>query len=270
MRWAEFKDTLRYSWQMTLIWGIGLGAMTALFVQMTPTLNGMDFVSLLEKMPEWALGAVGVTGDVQSMGTPEGIIAFGLFGKMALIFAAYPVVMGMRTTTNDESDGILDIVLSQPIPRSQLVFERFLAYTVNIIVLILLVIAGVYVGKIGVTLDEPLDTMKIVMVSVNLIPVMIFVLAMTVFIGTFVERRQSVITIMTVFIIASFMIQTLGAMISASWMDPIELLSFFSYFNVGRILENGVVVWQVVVMLALSVTLLVAALFTFEKRDIAV
>ena len=270
MRWAEFKDTLRYSWQMTLIWGIGLGAMTALFVQMTPTLNGMDFVSLLEKMPEWALGAVGVTGDVKVMGTPEGIIAFGLFGKMALIFAAYPVVMGMRATANDEADGILDMVLSQPIPRSQLVLERFLAYALNIIMLILLVIAGVYVGKLGVTLDEPLNTGQIVLVSLNLIPVMIFVLATTIFVGTFVNRRQTVITIMTAFVIASFMIQTLGAMVTASWMDPIEMLSFFSYFNVGHILEDGVVLWQVAMMIVLSVGFLGAALFTFEKRDIAV
>ena len=36
MRWTVFKDTLRYSIRMTLIWGVGLGSMMTLMIFMTP------------------------------------------------------------------------------------------------------------------------------------------------------------------------------------------------------------------------------------------
>src|SRR5690606_37942930 len=123
-------------------------------------------------MPPTMLAAFGVGDDISILTTPEGLIAFGLFRKMALIFAAYPVVIGLRATANEESEGILDMVLTQPVPRMQFLFERFLAYVVNIALLMVLVIIGLYLGIWTVQLDEPLDTGKLVVMTLNLIPVM--------------------------------------------------------------------------------------------------
>lgn len=60
--------------------------------------------------------------------TPEGIVAVSFFGKFALLFTAYPVVMGMRVTSNEEDDGILDVLLSLPVARWQVILEKFAAH----------------------------------------------------------------------------------------------------------------------------------------------
>jgi ABC-2 type transport system permease protein len=225
---------------------------------------------LFESFPPNLLAAFGVAGDVTSLGTPEGLIAFGLFSKMALIFAAYPVVIGLRATANEEADGILDMELSQPVPRTQFLLERFLAYVVNIILLMVLVVGGLYLGVWTVQFDEPLNADKLAAMTLSLIPVMVLVMTATIFVGAHISRKQTVVTIMTMFVIASYAIQTLGAMVTADWMNPIKALSFFTYYNVQSLLEHGVVVSHVVVLLVVSVILLVASLYAFERRDIAV
>lgn len=267
MRWAVFKDTMRFSLQMTLIWGIGLGAMMTLSVLMTPDLVSLNLASLFESMPPAVLGAFGIGEDVSLLTTPEGLIAFVVFSKMALIFAAYPVVIGLRVTANEEDDGTLDMTLSQPVPRTQFLLERFLAYAVNIAVLMILVIVGLLLGIWAVDMD--LDASKLIVMTLNLIPVMVVVLAVTVFVGSIISRKRTVVTIMTIFIMVSYVIQTVGAMVTTSWMDAVETFSFFTYYNVNTMLEKGIVPTDVLLLTVVSLVLLVVSLRIFEQRDIA-
>ena len=270
MRWSVFKDTMRWSIRMTLIWGIGLAAMMVITVQTVPGMQGLELVELFQTMPPAMLAAFGVGKDTAALATPEGLIAFGLFGKMALIFAAYPVVIGLRVSTHEEAEGILDIQLSQPMPRAQFLLERFLAYALNIAILILLVVGGLYLGIMTVNLEQPLNATKLAVMTLNLIPVMVLVMAATIFVGALISRRQTVITIMTIFIITSYAIQTIGGMVTAQWMNTVKALSFFTYYNVQSMMERGVVVSDVMVLVVISIILLGASLYVFEQRDIAV
>lgn len=267
MAWAVFKDTLRDSMRITLIWGFGLAAMMVLMVQMAPMMTGMDLVSLFEDIPPVMLASLGMGDDISVLATPEGLIAFGFFGKMALVFAAFPVVMGLRATSQEEAEGTLDMVLSLPIARWRIVLEKFLAYSIDIVILSLMMIAGLYAGV--PLIDIELDTMKLTLLILNIVPVLIFVLAMTIFVGALISRRQTVVSIMTVFVIASFIIQTVAAMVTAGWMDIVEAFSFFSYYNVQRLLSEGVVALHIATLLILAAALIGAALYAFERRDIA-
>jgi ABC-type transport system involved in multi-copper enzyme maturation permease subunit len=259
MRWAVFWDTIRFNMGMTLIWGIGLGAMMTLTVHTVPGMTGMNIVEMFEAMPPAMLAAFGVTGDLSAMATQEG-----------LIFAAYPVVVGLRVSTHEEANGILDLQLSQPLPRAQFLLERFLGHVVNMIILILLVIGGLYLGIWTVNLETPLDGAKLAMMTLNLIPVMVLVLAATMFTGALIGRRQTVVTIMTIFIITSYAIQTIGGMVTTEWMDTVKAFSFFTYYNVESMLANGIVPSHVLILTVVSLVLLVASLYVFERRDIAV
>ncbi len=272
MPWAVFRDTLRYSLVVTLLWGIGMGALMVFMVILTPAMQGMNLVSLFEAMPPTVLAAFGM-GDgsqeaLEIFATPEGIIAFGFFGKMALIFAAYPVVMGLRATSREEADGTLDVTLSLPVSRSRVIFERFLAYALDIVILILFMIGGLYLGI--ATTGVELDAAALSILVLNLIPVLVFVLAVTVFVGAMVSKRQMVVAIMTIFVVASFIIQTVGAMVSASWMDVVEAFSFFTYYNVQHLLMDGIVLWHVALLLAVAAALVAGSIYTFQRRDIAV
>jgi beta-exotoxin I transport system permease protein len=267
MAWAIFKDTLRESMRITFIWGFGLAAMMVLMVLMVPTMAGINFVSLLEGVPPVMLASLGMGDDISVLATPEGLIAFGFFGKMALIFAAFPVVMGLRATSQEEAEGTLDMVLSLPIARWRVVLEKFLAYSIDIMILAAMMIIGLYIGI--PLIDIELDTRKLTLLILNIVPVLIFVLAMTIFVAALISRRQQVVSIMTVFVIASFIIQTVGAMVTAAWMDVVEAFSFFTYYNIQRLLSEGIVALHIVILLVFAAALIGASLYAFERRDIA-
>ncbi len=272
MPWAVFKNTLRHSLIVTLLWGVGMGALMIFMVILTPAMQGMNLVDLFAAMPPTVLAAFGM-GDgsqeaLDAIATPEGIIAFGFFGKMALIFAAYPVVMGLRATSRDEADGNLDVTLSLPVSRSRVIIESWLAYAIDIVILVLFMIGGLVLG-VAVT-DVELDVAKMSVLVLNLIPVLLLVLSATVFVGALISKRQTVVAIMTIFIVASFIIQTVGAMVTAGWMDIVEAFSFFTYYNVQHLLADGVVVTNVLILLAVAIALVAGSVVTFQRRDIAV
>jgi ABC-2 type transport system permease protein len=264
-----FKDTIKQSWISTLLWGIGAGAMMALFIALAPMMNALQLTELFNNMPPVVLAAAGLGTDLSVIGTPDGLIALGFFAKFALIFAAYPVVMGLRVITNEETDGTLDILLSLPVSRSRVIFEKFLAYSVNIVGMVLIVIGGMYAGLL-IAPPMELNTGRLIVICLNLIPVMIFVLAMTIFTGAMIRRKQSVVVVMTAFVIASYMIQTVGVLVSASWMDLIEGLSFFTYYNVEKILKYGTNATHILALLLLAVVLLTGATYRFQRRDVGV
>lgn len=267
MAWSVFKDTMRFTWRMTLIWGVGFAAMMALVLQMSPAMQGLELVDLMQSLPEWIMAMTGIS-DPQILGTVEGLIVMGVFGKLALLFAAYPVILGLRVTAVEESEGTMDVMLSLPLPRWRIIFEKTLAFTSNILILMGMTVVGLYIGQLGVSIE--LDVNKLVLVTATVIPVMIFLLALTTFTGAVFSRRQLVLTIITVYIVFSFAIQTVGPVFDTPWMDTIESFALFTYYDIEATLISGVTMWHVYLMVGLAVVLLAASFFNFERRDIAV
>ena len=226
MRGSIFIETFKQTWKQMLYWGLGLASLGLLVVLMVPVFDMQQMKGLLESMPPVMLAMIGIGKDLDLFATAEGFVAMGFFGKFALIFAVYPVVMGMRITANEEDDGRMDMILSLPIQRARMIIEKFVAYTLSIIG----VVAMIYIGMtLGVAVSGvELDMSALTTVIFNLIPVLTFVMAFTMFVATIVRRRQVVLGIVTAFVVASFMIQTLGAMAEGTFAEPIGMISFFS------------------------------------------
>ena len=146
--------------------------MGLLVVVMVPLFDMQAMKELLESFPPLILAMVGVGGDLEVFATNEGFVAVGFFGKSALIFAAYPVVMGMRITSDEEDKGIMDMLLSLPLQRAQMVIEKFAAYAVSIVGVVALIYLGMELG-VAVSGIE-LDMGRLTEVTFYLIPVMIF------------------------------------------------------------------------------------------------
>ena len=136
---SVFLETLKTTWKQMVYWGVGLAAMALLVVIMVPLFSMQDMRKLLESFPPVILAMIGVGGDLEIFATNEGFVAIGFFGKSALIFAVYPVVMGMRITANEEDSGTMDVLLSLPIDRARVIVEKFLAYGVTCIGVVVLI-----------------------------------------------------------------------------------------------------------------------------------
>ena len=265
---SVFLETLKTSWKQMVYWGVGLAAMALLVVIMVPLFNMQDMRKLLESFPPVILAMIGVGKELEVFATNEGFVAIGFFGKSALIFAVYPVVMGMRVTANEEDSGTMDVLLSLPVERARVVIEKFLAYGVSCIGVVLLIYLGLHLGVIlgGVELD----VLRLAEVTFYLIPLMVFIMAATVLIAVLVRRRTVALGIVTAFVIVSYMLQTIGLAAEGTVAESIGVVSFLTYYNAGDILSQGFIWPHIAGFVIVSAVLLVASLYRYERRDIGV
>src|SRR5258706_11183317 len=116
-----------------LLWGAGIALMGLYIVLIIPDVKMLQqYGELLKSMPSFLINAMG-GGDAASLATPEGFIAYGFFGWIMLVLATYGVLAGLNITANEEDRGILDVLLSLPVPRWRGIIKKFLAYTVVVI-----------------------------------------------------------------------------------------------------------------------------------------
>ena len=265
---SVFIETYKQTWKQMVYWGLGLAAMGLLVIIMVPLFDMQQMKELLESFPPFILALVGVGDELEVFATNEGFVAIGFFGKSALIFAVYPVVMGMRVTADEEDSGIMDVQLSLPVQRARLIIEKFAAYAVSIVGLVLMIYLGMHIGvAIG---GVELDMSRLNEVTFYLVPLMIFVMSFTMIIAAIIRRRQVALGIVTAFVIVSFMLQTIGAAAADTIAESIGAISFFTYYNAGNIMTDGLVSSHVFAYFAVSVILLLMSVYRYERRDIGV
>ena len=265
---SVFLETFKQTWKQMVYWGVGLAAMALMVVLMVPLFDMQDIKNLLETFPPIILAMVGIGKELEIFATSEGFVALGFFGKSALIFAVYPVVMGMRITANEEDAGTMDLLLSLPVARARLLIEKFLAYSVSIVGVVVLIYLGMQLGVSIAGID--LDVVRLAEVTFYLIPLMVFMMAVTMLIAVVVRRRSVALGIVTAFVIASYMLQAVGAMAEGTVAEPIGFISFLTYYNTGDILTQGFIWNHIAGFVILSAALLLASLYQYERRDIAI
>ena len=265
---SVFLETYKQTWKQMVYWGVGLAAMALMVVLMVPLFDMQDIKDLLETFPPIILAMVGIGKELEIFATNEGFVAMGFFGKSALIFAVYPVVMGMRITANEEDTGTMDVLLSLPVQRARVIIEKFLAYSVSIVGVVLLIYLGMQIGVSIASID--LDVAGLAEVTFYLIPLMVFIMAVTMLIAVIVRRRSVALGIVTAFVIASYMLQAIGAVAEGTVAEPIGSISFLTYYNAGDILTQGFIWPHIAGFVVVSAVLLLASLYQYERRDIAV
>ena len=267
MSGAVFRETLHRTFGQTLLWAAGLGFLAMTIVLIVPTVDMMAFVGLLEGMPEFMRSALGVGDNAMVITTPEGFVAVGFFGKLALILAAYPVVMGLHVTANEEEDGILDMLLSMPVARWRVVVEKLAAFALSIVVIAVVVFVGMWLGTVitAVTLDLGLMAQLVV----NVLPVLLLILALTALAGAVLRRRRDALAAATVFVLGSFMLDTIGSMGAGSLAENLRYLSVFSAANAVSVIQNGGLPWATIaLLLAIALALSGGAVWAFQRRDV--
>lgn len=268
MTGAVFIEIFKQTWKQMIAWGLGLAALAMLVVLMVPLFDMQDMKSLLESFPPFILAMIGVGRDLEVFATNEGFVAIGFFGKSALIFAVYPVVMGMRITAEEEDNGIMDVLLSLPVSRAQVLVEKFLAYCVSIVGVVALIYLGVGIGAgLG---NVELEVGRLTEVTFYLIPLMIFVMAATMLVAAVARRRMMALGVITAFVVASFMLQTIGLAAEGTVAEPLGTVSFFTYYNAGNILREGFIWPHIAGYVALSLVMLAVSLYRYERRDVGV
>jgi ABC-2 type transport system permease protein len=176
----------------------------------------------------------------------------------------------MNVTISEEEQGILDMVLSLPVPRWRIVVERFLAYSLIICGILLVSMMGLWLGTVMTPLFA-IPVTKLLAATFNILPLLLAIMAFTVLAATVLRRRGHVTAVCTAFVVGAYFLDTLGTAASESIFSQISKLSIFNYYDSTSIFQTGEPVWgNIGLLLVVALVLWGGAVWFFQRRDIGV
>jgi ABC-2 type transport system permease protein len=225
---------------------------------------GESYADILEDMP--ASLSIFI-GDVVDIGSPAGYLSTEMFAFLVpLIFLMLTLGFGSSAISREEEQGTLDLLLSNPIARWRVVLEKFLALIVISLLLGLALWLGLAIGAAMVGVDISYVRMAEATFSGVLLGLAYGALALALTCAT--GKRFIAVGVAGALAVAGFLLDGFASLVD--WLEPYRVLSPFHYYSGAEPLVNGLDPVHAAVLAGLTLLLAAIALFTFERRDLAV
>ena len=260
---ALVVHTLRLQMRSVIIWGVALGALSALtVVSFPPFSEGNQLNEMIENYPPAMREMFGITQGTD-LSTIEGFLASQLFSFLVPIsLAFFPILASSGAIAGAEERGTIDVLLGNPIPRWQLVVGNFVATSASLLGIV--AILGVFTWVPAVLLDVDLTLGTTAEAMLNLWPLCVFFGGLAMLCSAVFHRRVLATTIPGVVLVAMYFVNALGNLVDE--LEDVQPFTVFHYY--GSAIEDGID-WANFggVSLAALALILLAAL-AFRRRDI--
>ncbi len=263
---------LRDIWTKTLFdqrrallgWSIGLAGVALMYAGFYPSVNDPAFAEAMANFPEGMMEAFG-WNDLTSAAGYLGSTIFGLLIPILTIILA--AAAGARAIAGDEEAGTLELLLSMPVGRNRVVWQRALALVIVVALAGLVVFLALLAIRTPAQFDEiSVGNLAAACAHLSLLGLAYGSLALAV--GAIVGRRGLVLAITAVAVVVGYMGNTIATVIDGfSWLRDI---SPFFYYSGGEPLRNGMQWGDAAVLVAISAVLAAVATVAFNRRDIGV
>jgi ABC-2 type transport system permease protein len=246
-------------------WTIGVLAMVVLSLAFYPSIRdqGEEFQKVIDQMPE-GLRAL-FLGDFADITSPVGYLNGRLFATtIPVLMLVFTISAGTRALAGEEEAHTLDLLLSMPIGRRRLVFEKFVAMAVTTAGLCALLWVAIVVFDVPFGLDVGLGAVAAMIV--HLFGLSLVFGALALMLGGWLGRRAAAGGIATAVAVASFLLASIAPLADATeWM---KFLSPVHYYSGSIPLLTGIDPEHVVVLLGLTGILVLSTIFLFRRRDL--
>lgn len=257
--WTLAGHDLRRRLRSIIIWGVALGALGALYVALFPTMGGLleDYMSQIPEEMQQFMDPT--SGEL----TVEEWLEMEMFnGIIPLALPFFLIVIGARAVAGREERKMLDLLLSNPVPRWRVVAASLLtmAAALAAVLAITWVLTYIAVPFAGVDLSPA----RLAAGLLTLAPLCLFFGALALLFSTIVRRGALAIAIPGVVLVAMYVLDALGQ-VSRS-MEPLRVLAL--QHHLGSPLSGGFPGLAFVLMLVGVAVLTGGAIALFARRDI--
>lgn len=260
------RHTLRGQRRALAIWTVALFGLIGMYVAIYPSVRAnASYSKLIEGLPKAyrALITVAGAGDIS---TPVGYLDVELMTLMGpLLLLVYGIGGGAAALAGEEERHTLDLLLANPIHRSRVVVEKFLALAGGTAVLVTATWVALVAEGAAVGMDVPLGGAAAAMLHLGLLGAEFGALALLV--GALTGRLGPSRAIPTVVAVAAYLVNALAPVVG--WLRPLRRGSPFYQYIGHDPLRTGVS-WPAVAVAVISIAALVAlAVVAFRRRDVA-
>ena len=260
-----FLKTLWDQRRSLIWWAIGLVLFTVLNVLFYPSFK--DQSAFNELLGEEDSIVRAFAGDVDDFTSPEGFLNSQMFFLMVpLLLLVYGITRGSGDIAGEEERGTLDVLLSNPLTRFQVLVQKFAAMIATIFLLALVIWASLAVGALLVDMDISFVRMAEATLSAALLGVAFGSVALT--LGSAFGKRGMSIAVAGAIAVVAYFLNSLKPIVDG--IEPFSRVSPFYYYIEADPLSNGLDLVHAAVLVGMTIVLVAIALVTFERRDLAV
>ncbi|MGZ3643613.1 MAG: ABC transporter permease subunit [Ktedonobacteraceae bacterium] len=192
--------------------------------------------------------------------TTNATILSALFTFMPLLLMAFAVTQVNRWAA-DEEDGRLEMVLSTPQPRLNVLLARFAALTTVLVIIGVLTLIATELAALAAGLK--LDSGNVAVAALSMIPMGLLIAAIGFLFSGWL--RTAIDTgLLSFLLVIWFSITFIGP--ELNWPDGVQKLSAFYYY--GTPLLHGLSLGNMLLVLAVAVVALALASVRFMRKDI--
>ena len=260
-----FLKSLRDQQTSLMFWGIGVAAISLATILFYPTVKeAPDFSKVFEDSEVLARVFAGGFTDLAS---PEGYLNSQLYSLLVpILFLIFTIGQGSGAIAGEEEKGTLDIMLSNPTTRLQVLIQKFAAMAVATWALGFVLWLSVVIGGAIVNMElSPWRTAQATFSGV-LLGILFGALALT--LGSAFGKRGLSTGIAGAIALGSYFLYALVP--SLEGLDPVEKAFPFYYYIGADPLTNGLNLAHAAVLIGITAALLAVGIVTFERRDLAV
>lgn len=244
------------------VWGVPLGLLCLMIVAIFPSIEGSPQLDdLIDSYPEAFKEAFGVTE--ASFRTIEGYLAAEVFSLIAPLATAYFVIHALaRAVCGSEQRGVLDVLLSAPLERRELLAGWFAAVAATLAAI--LIVVGILCQLAALAFGVDLGVGATAAAVANLWPLSVFFGGLTVLLAGVSSRTLAVTGIATATLVGMYFLEILGKLSDA--VATVDGLSAFHYY--GSAIEHGIDPAAFAGLTAAGLVLAAAGAALFARRDV--
>jgi len=272
-----FWTTLRLSQWAIVAWGVLLILYGLLILLLFPVLQESSgpvlYEDYLRSLPEGMLNAMGLTKEVlDNILAEKGFSLAGFLGMEYLIWwpvmaGIYAFIFGSGAVAREVERGTMELLLSHPISRSQVVVSKYASFLAIAGLLVICTIAGIAAGRL--LIDEELDLMRVFLVTIQGGMAVVSIAAYSLLISCLTLDPRKAMAMAGGIMAALYILNLMGPLLdSFHWVQKLSL--FYYYRPMDIIAQGNFSISSFVVYLGITVACFTAALVVFQRRKAVV
>lgn len=250
-------------------WSLGFLAMSAYIIVLFPSVRDNPAMQALANSKLEIMKAL--IGNVD-FGSPVGYMTGGLFSlTLPMLFMFFTIPAGANAISGEEAHKTMDLLLANPVSRRRVVLEKFgamalLTLLLGVVTWLAMIIGGPQVNLLTGGLSAA--TLAAGLFSAVLLGLFFGTLALA--IGAMTGSRGMALGITAGVAVANYLVKSMAANVGAMNSLQKALPMYYFLSDDYNPLSEGLNLGYAAVLLIGIIVLLGVALFTFERRDVAV
>lgn len=247
-------------------WSVGMVAYAGMILAVWPSLSGSEsFADLADSYPEVMKALFGGAETFEAITTPTGFLNTYVFSFMLPLLLLVPAIaMSASLLAGEREQGLVDLVLSTPMPRRRLLGQKVLAVVLYLGVIVAVV--SLLLVALTPVVDLDVSAGGVVAAAVGSLLYALVHAGLAFAVGAATGRKASAVAVASVVAVVGYLVNGLADL--ASWLRPFRALSPLHYATLDNPVANGVPVGGYAVLVGAVAASLAVAAVVFDRRDL--